>query len=196
MIPNNQYTMRHVVQIVKEALVANFQELDRYFEKDRVMLHFKPSREHWNVREVLEHVSLTNYFLLLIINKATRRALDRKQDGIMLHPPEGYHLKFKEIDVIGSKSFGWINPDFLEPTGGKSFEEIRRQLKQQFAQCMYNLSMLKNGEGQLVQIRMSVHHLGKLDIYQYIYFLTKHIERHIRQIQKLEQQFEQQAILI
>ncbi|RAJ10533.1 DinB family protein [Chitinophaga skermanii] len=188
--------MRNVVQIVKEALVANFKEIDRYFDKDVVMLHYKPSREHWNMREVLEHVSLTNYFLLLVINKATRRALDKKVDGLNLMPPAGYHEKFTAIDVIGSKSFGWINPQHLEPNGEKDMHEVRNLLKQQFAQCMYNLSLLKNGEGRLVQTMMSVNNLGRLDIYQYIYFLTKHIERHIRQMQKLEKQFETRAVLI
>jgi hypothetical protein len=49
--------------------------------------------------------------------------------------------------------------------------------------------MLQNGEGLLVFTNMSVNNLGKLDIYQYIYFLTKHIERHIRQLQRLQKQF-------
>lgn len=174
----------------------NFRELDNWFEKDAALLHFKPERGQWNIREVLEHITLTNYFLLLIVNKSTRRALDRKRNGYTVILPADYESKFDKIDVIGSKSFGWVRPEHLEPTGLKDMHEVRSLLKQQYAQCMYNLSLLKNGEGTLVFTNMSVNQLGKLDIYQYIYFLTKHIERHIRQIQRLEKQCEESMVLI
>lgn len=181
--------MRNVIQSVREALLTNFRELDTWFEKDFDLLHFKPDTNHWNIREVLEHISLTNYFLLLIINKSTRRALERKRATNTIILAADYQDKFDKIDVIGSRSFGWIRPEHLEPSGLQDIRDIRALLKQQFAQCMYNLSLLKNGEGLLVLTNMSVNHLGKLDIYQYIYFLTKHIERHIRQMQRLAGQY-------
>lgn len=181
--------MRNVIQSVREALINNFRELDKWFEKDFDMLHYKPDTDQWNIREVLEHVSLTNYFLLLIINKSTRRALERKRATNTIILPADYRDKFAKIDVIGSRSFGWIRPEHLEPSGLQDMRDVRALLKQQYAQCMYNLSLLKNGEGLLVLTNMSVNHLGKLDIYQYIYFLTKHIERHIRQMQRLEKQY-------
>ncbi|MBV8254368.1 MAG: DinB family protein [Chitinophaga sp.] len=188
--------MRNVIQVVREALLTNFRELDQWFEKDPALLNFKPERDQWSIREVLEHISLTNYFLLLIINKSTRRALDRKRNGHNVVVPADYEEKFAQIDVIGSKSFGWVRPEHMEPEGLKNLAEIKALLKQQYAQCMYNVSLLKNGEGVLVFTNMSVNQLGKLDIYQYIYFLTKHIERHIRQMQRLEKQFEDSAVLI
>ncbi|KAA2245332.1 DinB family protein [Chitinophaga agrisoli] len=181
--------MRNVIQTVREALLTNFRELDTWFNKEVALLDFKPGPDQWNAREVLEHISLTNYFLLLIINKATRRALDRKSNGHTVVLPGDYFSKFDQIDVLSSRSSGWIRPDHMEPTGFRQLDEIQTLLKQQYAQCMYNLSLLKNGEGRLVFTNMAVDDLGKLDIYQYIYFLTKHIERHIRQLQRLEKQF-------
>lgn len=188
--------MRNVVQFVREALVKNFRELDRWFQEDEALLHFKPSPEHWNIREVLEHISLTNYFLLLIINKSTRRALARKLDGLILMAPHDYEEKFRQIEIVSSKSFGWVNPDHLEPSGIRDMAEVKALLKQQFAQCMYNLSLLKNGEGRLVKTMMTVNDLGKLDIYQYIYFLTRHIARHQSQMLELREQFEENEVLI
>lgn len=187
--------MRNVIQVVREALINNFRELDTWFEKETDLLHFKPDAGQWNIREVLEHISLTNYFLLLIINKSTRRALDRKNSGSnTVIISSDYYDKFSKIDVIGSRSFGWIRSEHLEPSGLQDMRDIRTLLKQQFAQCMYNLSLLKNGEGRLVLTNMSVNHLGKLDIYQYIYFLTKHIERHIGQIQRLSGEYRQESL--
>jgi hypothetical protein len=188
--------MRNVVQFVREALINNFRELDQWFKEDNVLLHFKPGRDEWSIREVLEHISLTNYFLLLTINKSTRRALERKLDGLIIMPPHDYEEKFRQIEIVSSKSFGWVNPAHLEPTGKRSPDEIRSLLKQQFAQCMYNLSLLKNGEGRLVKTEMTVNNLGKLDIYQYIFFLTRHIERHLAQMRELKDQFEDSAVAI
>lgn len=188
--------MRNVIQAVREALLTNFRELDQWFEKEPALLDFKPDRDQWSIREVLEHITLTNYFLLLIINKSTRRALERKKTGHSVILPGDYANKLEQIDVIGSKSFGWVRPEHMEPTGLKNMQEVKALLKQQYAQCMYNLSLLKNGEGVLVFTNMSVNQLGKLDIYQYIYFLTKHIERHIRQMQRLQKEFEESAVLI
>lgn len=188
--------MRNVIQAVREALLTNFRELDQWFEKEPALLDFKPDRDQWSIREVLEHITLTNYFLLLIINKSTRRALERKKTGHTVVLPADYANKLEQIDVIGSKSFGWVRPEHMEPTGLKNMSEVKALLKQQYAQCMYNLSLLKNGEGVLVFTNMSVNQLGKLDIYQYIYFLTKHIERHIRQMQRLRKEFEESAVLI
>ena len=37
---------------------------------------------------------------------------------------------------------------------------------------------------------MTVNDLGKIDVYQYIYFLVKHAERHIVQMLKIEQEFD------
>ncbi len=188
--------MRNVVQFVREALINNFRELDQWFKEDNVLLHFKPGRDQWSIREVLEHISLTNYFLLLTINKSTRRALERKLDGLIIMPPHDYEEKFRQIEIVSSKSFGWVNPEHLEPTGKRSLDEVRSVLKQQFAQSMYNLSLLKNGEGRLVKTEMTVNNLGKLDIYQYIFFLTRHIERHLAQIRELKDQYEESAVAI
>lgn len=188
--------MRNVVQFVREALINNFQELDRWFKEDVALLDYKPSQDSWSIREVLEHISLTNYFLLLTINKSTRRALERKLDGLIIMPPHDYEEKFRQIEIVSSKSFGWVNPTHLEPSGTKDMDDVRSILKQQFAQSMYNLSLLKNGEGRLVNTMMTVNNLGKLDIYQYIYFLTKHIERHQAQMQELREQYEESAVMI
>jgi hypothetical protein len=181
--------MRNVINTVREALLNSFRQLDTWFEKEPDLLDFKPDTDQWNIHEVLEHISLTNYFLLLTINKSTRRALERKHTAGTVILPGDYQNKFEKIDVISSRSFGWVRPDYLEPTGMKDLRDIRALLKQQFAQSMYNLSLLKNGEGMLVFTNMEVNDLGKLDIYQYIYFLTKHIDRHIGQMQRLEKAY-------
>ena len=43
---------------------------------------------------------------------------------------------------------------------------------------------LKNGEGLLFKTTMTVDDLGKLNVYEYIYFLSKHAEQHIQQMEE------------
>jgi hypothetical protein len=46
------------------------------------------------------------------------------------------------------------------------------------------LNKIQNGEGVLQTTMMSVNNLGKIDVYSYLYFLAKHAERHVSQMQK------------
>jgi hypothetical protein len=41
---------------------------------------------------------------------------------------------------------------------------------------------------------MSVNNLGKLDVYQYLYFLSLHAQRHLQQMNKIEEEFLQALI--
>lgn len=77
----------------------------------------------------------------------------------------------------------------MEPTGKKPLEEVRSQLKEQVTHCIENLDRLKNGEGVLYKTTMSVNDLGKINVYEYIYFLAQHGQRHIMQMQKNEAEF-------
>jgi len=50
--------------------------------------------------------------------------------------------------------------------------------------CLTNLERLKNGEGVLYKTTMSVNNLGKINVYEYIYFRIQHRQRHLAQMQK------------
>jgi hypothetical protein len=48
---------------------------------------------------------------------------------------------------------------------------------------------MPNGEGILYKTTMSVNDLGKIDVYQYIYFLAQHAKRHLAQMERNEQAY-------
>ncbi|MBN8787104.1 MAG: hypothetical protein J0I84_08435 [Terrimonas sp.] len=48
---------------------------------------------------------------------------------------------------------------------------------------------MKNGEGVLYKTTMTVNDLGKIDVYEYIYFLAQHGQRHVTQMEKNEAEF-------
>lgn len=74
----------------------------------------------------------------------------------------------------------------MEPTGQKTHVEVRQQLKEQLRLCIDYLDRLRNGEGVLCKTTMTVNNLGKIDVYEYIYFLAQHGQRHITQMVKNE----------
>lgn len=101
-----------------------------------------------------------------------------------------YTLSSEAFDQIAkSKSFVWIHPEHMEPKGEMSINTIREKLREQQERCLQNLDKVKNGEGILCLTMMSVNSLGKLDVYQYIYFLALHIDRHIEQLEENRNEF-------
>ena len=75
----------------------------------------------------------------------------------------------------------------MEPrTHPRSQQTVRQQLHDQLVQLLGCLSRLAKGEGLLYQTMMSVNGLGKLNVYEYIYFLAQHARRHLTQMQDNE----------
>jgi hypothetical protein len=77
----------------------------------------------------------------------------------------------------------------MEPEGIRPLTEIRQELKEQAGRCLHYLHSMPNGEGVVYKTTMTVNNLGKIDVYQYIYFLTQHAGRHITQMQKVQDEF-------
>ncbi|TGD82449.1 DinB family protein [Hymenobacter wooponensis] len=104
----------------------------------------------------------------------------RNSVGLMLDQELG-HYQFKQqlLDEVGiSRSFVWMRPDHKSPA------EVQVQLQEQLQQCLRTLAQLPNGEGVLYRTTMSVNGLGKIDVYEYLYFLAKHAKRHVMQMER------------
>jgi hypothetical protein len=65
------------------------------------------------------------------------------------------------------------------PGGSQTRDEIRALLADQHGQCLNLLERMGNGEGRLCSFRMSVYGLGRLDMYQWLYFLVQHGRWHL-----------------
>jgi hypothetical protein len=73
----------------------------------------------------------------------------------------------------------------MEPKSEKTGPEVAAILQQQQQQCQLVLKRLPNGEGALYRTTMTVNALGKIDVYELVYFLAKHAERHVAQIRQV-----------
>lgn len=153
-------------------------------------MNYHSATEGWTIAEILEHVTLTSHFLLLVIRHSTAKALKRAQTRPI---PEGESNLENMTPVGHPDAFPWLRPDHMEPTGTKTSVEIQTKLREQKSECLALLEQMANGEGALVTVRMTVQELGKIDLYQWLYFLALHAQRHLVEIERIHTEFEQQA---
>jgi hypothetical protein len=183
-------SIEKIIAEIKTFLVDIFATIDTWFDKEEELRNFRPANGGWTINEILEHIGLTNHFLLILIDKGTSKALQNVHNLDLQSELDHHSFHWDKLTEIGRhKSFTWVRPTHMEPTGIKPLEDVRKQLKEQVNQCVKNLDRLKNGEGILYKTTMSVNNLGKINVYEYIYFLAQHGQRHLTQMQKNEAEF-------
>ena len=175
---------------LKRELIRTLAVVDEWFDKDHPLPCYKPSNGGWCVNEVLEHIMHTNHFLLILIEKGRTKALKKSQSiSLADMVPQNYTLSNPAmLEIAQPDAFAWQRPEHHQPTGQRPMNEIRREIRNQLDECLVTLELLPNGEGILHQTTMSVNNLGRLDVYQYVYFLSLHAQRHIQQMRKIEQE--------
>jgi hypothetical protein len=175
-----ELTTRHI----RDSLCSIFARVDAWFDRDTELRASRPPTGGWSIDQVLEHIVLTNRFLMLTLRKyvaiAERRAL---RGG----SAPGIESDLARLEVIGERgSFGWPRPEHMEPTGVASSAEVRAALHAQLGECLIHLERIGGGIGALCQITMTVNGLGKIDLYQWLYFLAQHARRHLQQMAAIE----------
>ncbi|MBH8556444.1 DinB family protein [Hymenobacter negativus] len=171
---------------INQRLTTAFDELNNWFAAPAFLRNYHPANGGWSIDEILEHVALTNHFLLILIEKGAVKALKNAQGLDLtteLAARQSARARLDEISQPGA--FTWMRPDHMAPQGLKTGTEIAATLRKQLTQCQAVLARLPNGEGVLYRTTMTVNDLGKMDVYDFVYFLAKHAERHLAQIAKV-----------
>jgi len=175
----------HTIERVRAALTGTFAEADIWFDRPEPLRSFRPSDGGWTIDEILEHITLTSHFLMIVIRNSTRKALKRAAEATI-------PLRESDLDLlepIGRRgTFTWARPEHMIPTGTVPGEEVRKTMREQLTECLGFLDQLSGGEGSLFKVRMSVNDSGKLDVYQWLYFLAQHARRHIAQMEENERE--------
>lgn len=179
------------INAIRQTIKDQFQRLDYWFYLDGIIQNHRPSSGGWAIIEILEHISLTNYFLLILIKKGTQKALKNVNNLILADELKGYNFLNADLEQIGKhQSFEWIRPEHMEPQGDSTLNDLKQKFESQRKECLYYLDSMPNGEGVLYKTTMTVNGLGKIDVYQYIYFLAMHIHRHLEQMSKIENDYQ------
>lgn len=184
---------QNVINKIREDLTKTFAGVDEWFNSNDRLLDYSPKNGGWTIRQILEHIALTNCFLLILIRKGTAKALRIVKKNGYANLPTMYDLDWNRLRAIGEhQSFEWNRPEHMEPTGELSLESIKAWMNKQVEECLHCLDQMPNGEGALYKTMMTVNNLGKIDVYHYIYFLVQHAKRHIIQMEKTKAEAEYQ----
>jgi len=175
--------IQNTISKLTRELISTFAQLDSWFDHDENMLQ-RAEEGKWNGYQVLEHVSLTNRYLLKLIEKGVGRAIRLAADGESINVDE-YDLDEQRFSPIADpEAFSWQRPDHMIPSGAVNASAVRATLRGQLYQLLCLLDEIPNGEGALARTMMNVNGLGKIDVYQYIYFLCLHARRHLLKLEK------------
>ena len=165
------------IAIVRDSLAETFARLDAWCALPAERLrHRPPYPDAWSAAEHLEHVSLVNHFLLLTIGKGVAAALRRARSQAV---PDGESDLGLLAPIADPDAFPWEPPGHMIPGGATPIPEVRALLAGQFEECRGLLERMGNGEGRLCSFRMSVYSLGRIDMYQWLYFLAQHGRWHL-----------------
>jgi hypothetical protein len=169
---------------INRELISAFAMLDSWFDRDEGILQNK-NTGRWSIADTLEHVMLTNHYLLILIEKGSKKALRAALEKDLTAMLADYRLDSAALEQVGEPGvFHWHRPEHMEPSGTRPLAEVRAELRQQLYRCLCQLDLLCHGQGIAYRMTMSVNQLGKLDVYQYIYFLALHVKRHLSQMEK------------
>ncbi len=179
------------IQEIQVHLIKTHSRIFDWFGEDEGVKKYRPIDNGWTISEILEHIALTSHFLMILIDKGTDKALRNVKNLSLEELKSKCEYDLSKINEVGvHKSFNWIRPEHMEPKGKKDEIEVKAEMIAQINRCLNQLEKLKNGEGLLYKTTMSVNELGKINVYEYIYFLSKHAERHIQQMEENRNEFE------
>lgn len=183
--------IQDVIYRIEIELTTAFDDLGYWCESDDLILNYSPVNGGWTIRQILEHVSLTNHFLLILIRKGVVKSIEIASNNEYDKLLTDYDLNWKKLKLIGEHgSFKWNRPKHMDPKGEIPLCDIKENLFAQKDECLSLLSQIPNGEGILYKTMMSVNNLGKIDVYHYMYFLVQHIKRHLIQMKEVKLEFE------
>jgi hypothetical protein len=170
-----------------------FAQVDEWFERPEDLRQYRPGSGGWSIGQVLEHITLTIRFLMLTLRKWVGIAERRVRRGEPIPPRESDLTRLAAIGLRGS--FGWDCPEHMQPTAVPPADEVRATFHRQLGECLILLERMSDGSGALCQITMRVNDLGKIDLYQWLYFLAQHARRHVQQMEAIEAEYRAKTLL-
>lgn len=168
-----------------QRLESSLRAVLAWLDEPDALLDFRSDPTVWTVREISEHVALTNRYLLILIEKIAARSRTRRDRG---DAPPPVPSRIDHLEDLAARDFRWSHPEHMTPRGEHDSAAVRAELEQQLATTTALLAELPDGEGALHRIRMSV--VGgsdgddRLDLYQFLAIIALHAERHVRQMER------------
>ena len=183
--------IEYILNNLRRELIRTFAVMDGWFDKPISLRRYKPVDKGWNINEVLEHIMLANHYLVIVIDRSRAGAWKKSEaSGATAGLQESYELSTPALlELTDPEAIAWQCHNHHQPLGKRLPSDIRRELRNHLETCLITLEMLPNGEGALHQTPVAFNNIGKLDVYQQVYFLILHAQRHLHQMKKIEHEF-------
>ena len=69
--------IKELILEIKTFLNLTFDNIDLWFDREQAVREYRPKNNGWTIDEILEHIALTNHFLLILID-VTRLRTSKK----------------------------------------------------------------------------------------------------------------------
>ncbi|MFT3677545.1 MAG: DinB family protein [Chitinophagaceae bacterium] len=131
-------TIHEIIRKIATTISHTFAEVDTWFDKPEDLRQYKPADGGWSISENLEHIALTSHFLLILIDKGTRKALQQAEKYSLPDLLKDYHFSVGGLDQIGQHmAFEWIRPGTYgaggDQTTGRNQTGVERPGRSLFA---------------------------------------------------------------
>lgn len=161
---------------------TTFDALERWTDASPELLDFRPHPGVWTARGILEHVTLADRYLLVLVRKIADKSARRVQRG---EPWPAEAPRPGRLETLAARDARWPHPEHMTPGGTAAPEGLRATLRADREECLAALQRMPAGEGTLHRIRMSrVHNDDRLDLYAYLELIELHARRHLVQLDR------------
>lgn len=130
------------LQRIKMELDTTFTQIDSLFDLPHDLRQFQPSSDQWTIDEILEHITLTNHYLLITLRESLKKVLRRVREQPL--PTEPSNLD-RILQISDPDAFAWIRPEHMEPTRRVSSAQVRATMHTQYGECLIILSQTMGG---------------------------------------------------
>ena len=89
------------IQEIQIHLIQTHAKIFDWFQEAEAVKNYRPADSGWTILEILEHISLTSHFLLILIDKGTDKALRNVKGGALEESLSAFDCKLDKLDAIG-----------------------------------------------------------------------------------------------
>lgn len=137
---------------------------------------FKPAPDRWSPAEIVEHLALTEDFLMGLVRERVMKS------PVSHEPRDRRAMDDKVLGVVADRTFSAKAPEPAAPAG--KFASPQAALKALVERRARTIEFLKQTPDLRAHVADSP--LGKVDGYQWLLFISAHTERHTKQLLELK----------
>lgn len=134
--------------------------------------NYKASPARWSPAEIVEHLALSEEFLMNLIQERVMKAPTSNE------PRDLRATDDKVLGVVADRTFTAKAPEPVQPA--RKFDSPQKALEALLERRARTLEFLKNTPDLRAHVADSP--LGKMDAYQWLLFISAHTERHTKQL--------------